>query len=234
MAEILIVDDENKILDVVESYLVSKGFQVKVASNGSDALNIINTREIDLVVLDLMLPDISGEEVCQSIRDSKNERVRLTPIIMLSAKSHEMAIIEGLRTGADDYMVKPFSLKELQVRIETVLRRFDLSRLLLKPTVWQDDYLMVDLTNKTVRINHELINLTVSELRILMTMLAQPNRVFTREQLIDAVFGDDFDSYDRVIDTHIKNLRQKIEKNPKEPFYIKTIYGLGYRFGGEK
>jgi DNA-binding response OmpR family regulator len=93
---------------------------------------------------------------------------------------------------------------------------------------------MVDLTNKTVRINHELINLTVSELRILMTMLDQPNRVFTREQLIDAVFGDDFDSYDRVIDTHIKNLRQKIEKNPKEPFYIKTIYGLGYRFGGEK
>lgn len=234
MAEILIVDDENKILDVVESYLVSKGYQVKVATNGSDALNIINTGEIDLVVLDLMLPDISGEEVCQRIRDSQNERVRLTPIIMLSAKSHEMAIIEGLRTGADDYMVKPFSLKELQVRIETVLRRFDLSRLLLKPTVWQDDYLMVDLTNKTVRINRELINLTVSELHILMTMIDQPNRVFTREQLIDAAFGDDFDSYDRVIDTHIKNLRQKIEKNPKEPFYIKTIYGLGYRFGGEK
>lgn len=234
MAEILIVDDENKILDVVESYLVSKGYQVKIATNGSDALSIINNGEVDLVVLDLMLPDISGEEVCQRVRNSKIERVRLTPIIMLSAKSHEMAIIDGLKTGADDYMVKPFSLKELQVRIETVLRRFDLSRLLLKPTVWQDDYLMVDLTNKTVRINHELINLTVSELRILMTMLDQPNRVFTREQLIDAVFGDDFDSYDRVIDTHIKNLRQKIEKNPKEPFYIKTIYGLGYRFGGEK
>lgn len=234
MTEILIVDDENKILEVVESFLVSKGFKVHLALNGAEALEIVNSNQIQLIVLDLMLPDISGEEVCRRIRASNNERIRLTPVIMLSAKSQESDIIDGLRTGADDYMVKPFSLKELQVRIETVLRRFDLSRLHIKPTIWQDDYLTVDVTHHTVRIENETVNLTNSEMKILMTMLDQPNRVFTREQLINAVFGDDFDSYDRVIDTHIKNLRQKIEKNPKEPFYIKTIYGLGYRFGGVK
>lgn len=234
MIEILVVDDERKITEVIESYLNSKGYKVHVATSGKSAFEFLEIYKIDLLILDLMLPDMSGEEICGMIRASNIERIKLLPIIMLSAKAQEADIIEGLKTGADDYMVKPFSLKELHVRIETIMRRLNISRLHVKPSFWTDNHLSVDITHQKVSIENQMISLTNSELKILMTLMDQPSRVYTREQLINSVFGEDFNSYDRAIDTHIKNLRHKIEKNPKEPNYIKTVYGIGYKFGGEK
>lgn len=226
---ILVVDDELKILDVITSFLSSKGFIVYAADNGQKALEIFKKNNISLLVLDLMLPDISGEEVCAQIR--KTSRV---PIIMLTAKTQENDLLNGLGLGADDYITKPFSLKVLYARIETVLRRTsgDLVPLVTK-SIWRDGDLVVDFDKNIVTKKGEPINLTQSERKILSTLIKYPGRLFTREELIDIVFGCDFNRYDRVIDTHIKNLRQKIEDNIKSPVYILTVHGLGYKFGGE-
>ena len=227
--EILVVDDEPKILDVITSFLSSKGYVVHAADNGQKALEIFKKNNISLLVLDLMLPDISGEDICVQIR--KTSRV---PIIMLTAKTQENDLLNGLGIGADDYITKPFSLKELYARIETVLRRSsgDLIPLVTK-SIWRGGDLVVDFEKNIVAKKGETINLTQSERKILSTLIKYPGRLFTREELIDITFDNDFDGYDRVIDTHIKNLRQKIEDNPKVPVYILTVHGLGYKFGGE-
>ncbi|MPM65140.1 Sensory transduction protein regX3 [bioreactor metagenome] len=226
---ILVVDDEPKILDVITSFLASKGYTVHTAENGQKALEIFEKNNISLLVLDLMLPDVSGEEVCARIR--KTSRV---PIIMLTAKSQEPDLLNGLQIGADDYVTKPFSLKELHARIETVLRRAsgDLVPLTVKSS-WRHGDLIIDFEKNLVTKKGNRINLTQSEHKILSALIKYPGKVFTREELIDLVFGNDFDGYDRVIDTHIKNLRRKIEDNPQLPVYILTIHGLGYKFGGE-
>lgn len=226
---ILVVDDEPKILEVITSYLKSKGYNVFSAENGQTALEIFKKHTISLLVLDLMLPDVSGEEVCARIR--KTSRV---PIIMLTAKTQEDDLLKGLGLGADDYILKPFSLKELHARIETVLRRTsgDLVPLAVKSS-WRNGDLVVDFEKNTVIRQNKTINLTHSERMILSALIKYPGRMFTREELIEIAFGDDFDGYDRVIDTHIKNLRQKIEDNAKSPVYILTVHGLGYKFGGE-
>lgn len=226
---ILVVDDESKILDVITSFLSSKGYVVHAADNGQKALDIFSKNNISLLVLDLMLPDISGEDICMQIR--KTSRV---PIIMLTAKTQESELLNGLGIGADDYITKPFSLKELHARIEAVLRRssHDLVPLFTKG-IWRGGDLVVDFEKNTITKKGEIINLTQSERKILSTLIKYPGRVFTREELIDVAFDNDFDGYDRVIDTHIKNLRHKIEDNPKLPAYILTVHGLGYKFGGE-
>lgn len=226
---ILVVDDEEKILEVIFSYLESKGYTVMTADNGRDALALIERESISLVILDLMLPDMSGEEVCKNIR-----KISGIPVIMLTAKTQEQDLLNGLSIGADDYMIKPFSLKELYARVEAVLRRT--SGNLVPPASrysWNQEDFIVDFTHKEARKMGETVSLTPIEWKLLSSFIKYPQKVFTREELIAIAFHEDFDGYDRVIDTHIKNLRKKIETDSKNPVYIQTVHGVGYRFGGE-
>jgi DNA-binding response OmpR family regulator len=229
LKNILAVDDEPKILEVVTSLLESKGYKVFTAENGRKALDVFEKNNIALVLLDLMLPDISGEEVCAVIR--KKSRV---PIIMLTAKSEEISHLNGLTIGADDYITKPFSLKVLAAHVEAILRRTadDLVPLTVKNS-WRDGDLVVDFEKNMVLKKGTELSLTLSEHKILSALVKYPGKVFTREELITLIFDDDFDSFDRVIDNHIKNLRQKIEDDTKNPVYVLTIRGLGYKFGGD-
>lgn len=226
---ILVVDDEIKIREVLYSYLTAKGFQVYLADNGMEALTLFQKQPIDLIILDLMLPDLPGEEICTRIRKESP-----VPIIMLTAKTTEDNMINGLKLGADDYIGKPFSLKELHARIEALLRRCSGSlKMPPAPCVWQDGNLSVDLENKKVTKSGGSVSLTKSEWNILTTLVNSPQRVFSRTELLDIALDPTFCGYDRIIDTHIKNLRKKIEDDPKAPVYVKTVHGLGYRFGGE-
>jgi DNA-binding response OmpR family regulator len=226
---ILAVDDEPKILDVISSFLGSKGFKVFEAKTGKEAFEIFERENIALILLDLMLPDISGEEICQTIR--KKSRV---PIIMLTAKIEENDLLKGLDIGADDYITKPFSLKELNARIEAVLRRAtdDLVPLNRKNSFRGGD-LIVDFEKNIVKKRQQEVLLTPSEMRILASLIKHPGKVFTRNELIELALDMDFDGYDRAIDNHIKNLRQKIEDDSRNPDYVLTIHGVGYKFGGE-
>lgn len=227
--KVLIVDDENKIVEVVKSYLEREGCIVFEAFDGKQALEIFERINPDLIILDLMLPDITGEEICNIVR--KKSRV---PIIMLTAKIDEKSIISGLHIGADDYITKPFSPRELMARIYAIFRRLSEEVVPLSNIIsLNDDDLVIDVLKKEIRKNGESITLTLKQYKILMTLLKYPNKTFTREELISTALGDDYDGYDRNVDTHIKNLRQKIETNPKEPQYIITVHGTGYRFGGE-
>lgn len=224
---ILIVEDEIKLVEILKANFEHQGYHVLSVQDGLNAYDLIlNHNDISLVLLDLMIPKLSGEELCQSVR--KFSRV---PIIMLTARSSEENIVDGLKLGADDYLTKPFSLKELNARVETVLRRSDTSVLPLYQTMKFDDNLEIDLNRKSVMKNKNIIHLTPNEFNILSVLIHHPQRVFTREELVEYALGSDFDGYDRTIDTHIKNIRLKIEDNPKEPKYIHTVFGLGYRFG---
>lgn len=225
---ILIVDDETMMREAVASYLEKQGYYVFQAENGQQALDFMEKEVISFVLLDLMLPDISGEEICSRIR--KQSRV---PIIMLTAKTMEDDMLNGLNLGADDYITKPFSLKNLYARIQAVWRRSDHD---LKPLTekfsWNDSDLVIDYNRKEVLKKGENISLTPIEWKILSAFTKYPQKVFTRDELITAAFDMDFSGYDRVIDTHIKNLRKKIEDDPKNPIYLCTIHGIGYKFGG--
>ncbi len=224
---ILVVDDEAKLREVLDAFLTSRGYTVYTAATGREALALLARENIALVVLDLMLPDLSGEAVCEAVR-----RTARTPIIMLTAKSGEADQLNGLALGADDYMLKPFSLKVLAAKIEAVLRRSsaDLTPLTLK-NAWNNNDLSVDFERNRFYKAGQPVALTPNEARILSALVKYPGKVFSREELITTALGDDFEGYDRAVDTHIKNLRQKIEDNPKAPVYIKTVHGLGYRFG---
>lgn len=228
LKNILVVDDEEMLRDAVSSYLAKKGFRVFTAETGTQALQIFEAQVISFVILDLMLPDLSGEDICARIR--KQSRV---PIIMLTAKTMEDDILNGLHIGADDYMTKPFSLKELYARIEVILRRASDD---LKPLAsifqWNDGDLEADFEQRIVKKQGTLITLTPIEWNILSALIKYPQRVFTRNDLISIAFDTDFNGYDRAVDTHIKNLRKKLEDDPKKPVYIRTIHGIGYKFGG--
>lgn len=226
---ILIVDDEPKIVEVVSSFLNSRGFGVFCAENGKEALAVIDRENVALVVLDLMMPGMPGEDVCRAIR--KKSRV---PVIMLTAKAEESDLLEGLGLGADDYITKPFSLKELHARIEAVLRRTgDALVPLAVKNSWNGGDLCVDFEKNIIRKKQETVSLTPNELKILSALIKYPGKVFTRSELIEIALGSDFDGYDRTVDSHIKNLRQKLEDDPRSPVYIRTVHGLGYKFGGE-
>lgn len=217
---ILVIEDEPKIAEVICSYLTNAGFDVISRQTGNEGLEAYSKYCPDLVLLDLMLPDISGEDVCKSIRIASK-----VPIIMLTAKTDEDAIINGLSIGADDYIVKPFSPRQLVARIETVIRRGGVG----------------DKTHETIVINYDRrevyvhgtqIALTPIEYKLLTTLMKYQSKTFTREELLHIVFGIDYEGYDRTIDTHIKNLRQKIEIDPKEPRFVVTVHGVGYKYGG--
>lgn len=227
--KVLVVDDENKIVEVVKSYLEREGCIVFEAFDGKQALETFERINPDLIVLDLMLPDMTGEDICNIVR--KKSRV---PIIMLTAKIDEKSIISGLHIGADDYITKPFSPRELMARIYAIFRRLNEEVVPLSNIIsLNHDDLIIDILKKEIRKNNEVVTLTITQYKVLMTLLKYPQKTFTREELISTALGDDYDGYDRNIDTHIKNLRQKIETNPKEPEYIITVHGTGYRFGGE-
>ena len=226
--KLLVADDEEMIREAVASYLESQGYQVFRAENGEEALNILKREPISLVILDLMLPDLPGEEVCVRIR--KQSRV---PIIMLTAKNVEYDMIHGLDLGADDYITKPFSLKNLSARVQAVLRRSTEDLVpLARQFSWNQGDLVVDYDRKEVRKKGEPVALTAIEWKLLAAFTKYPQKIFTRENLIELVFGLDFSGYDRVIDTHIKNLRKKIEDDSKQPVYLCTVHGMGYKFGG--
>ena len=225
---ILIVDDEVKITEVVKSYLENSGYLTACAYDGKNAMSLFEKLSPALIILDLMLPDMSGEDICREIR--KKSRV---PIIMLTAKVEDADIINGLGIGADDYLTKPFSPRQLVARVEAVLRRVSSEAVpLTNEFSFHDGDLVIDGLRHEIRKNGQFVALTPNEYKILVTMSKYPSKVFTREELIELALGDDYDGFDRVIDTHIKNIRQKLGDDGRTPRYILTVHGTGYRFGG--
>jgi DNA-binding response OmpR family regulator len=226
---VLLVDDEPRISEVVSSYLSREGFSPVCAESGLRALEIFEKVRPCLVILDLMLPDLPGEEVCKRLR----ARSRV-PIIMLTAKVEDAEAIRGLRLGADDYVTKPFSPRQLMARVDAVLRRStaDTGALAQVLSFGEDD-LRIDLARGEVRKGGTPVSLTRSEFRLLRILASSPLRTFSREELISLTIGDDFGGYDRAVDAHVKNLRQKIETDPRNPLYVQTVHGIGYRFAGE-
>ncbi|MFX3637315.1 MAG: response regulator transcription factor [Candidatus Pristimantibacillus sp.] len=227
MSRILVIEDEEKIREVILAYLSNAGYDAFGACDGQTAINEIENKPYDLILLDLMLPDMHGEEVCNRIRTTNT-----TPIIMLTAKASIKHRIKGLAAGADDYIVKPFDPGELLARIRSVLRRTNQQELLADRLEYGNGRLVMDGHAKQVYIDQIPVSLTPNEYKLLVVMARNSDRTFTREDLIEMVMGFDFEGDSRTIDQHVKNLRQKIEVDPKNPFYIRTVFGAGYRFNG--
>jgi two-component system alkaline phosphatase synthesis response regulator PhoP len=223
MKMILVVDDEPKIVQLARDYLEHAGFSVLTAVDGQAALESARSRKPDLIVLDLGLPQLDGLDVTRRLRKDSN-----VPIIMLTARSEESDKLVGLELGADDYITKPFSPKELVARVRTVLRRVESSD--SQAEIMRVADLTLDLPRMKLTIGEREVELTPTEFQLLTALVAQPGRIFTRGQLLDAVHGVAFDSYERAIDAHIKNIRRKIEPNPRQPRYIFSVYGVGYKF----
>ena len=230
---ILLVDDEQMIVEVLEAYLKKEGYNVVTSDNGLDALRKADSVKPDLIVLDLMLPDISGEEICRLLRKESN-----VPILMLTAKSGEEEKIAGIVLGADDYVTKPFSPREVVVRIQAILRRSaNMTTKTQEPEqklLFNNGELVLDLLKKEVLFSGEIINVTPIEYKLLSNMARYPGRVYSRMSLLEKIQEDGliYEGYERSIDTHIKNLRKKVEIDPREPKYILTVFGMGYKFGG--
>ncbi len=220
--KILVVDDEKKIVDIVRAYLEREGYQVMVAYDGKSALELARRQLPDLIVLDLMLPEITGWDICRSLRRTSD-----VPIIMLTARDETTDKIVGLELGADDYVTKPFDPKELVSRVKALLRRSE-GKMVPKSRLDVAD-LSIDIEKRLVRRGDETIGLTPIEFEILKVLAENPGRVYRRIQLLDIVQGDAYEGYDRTIDSHIKNLRKKIEPDPEHPRYIITVYGVGYK-----
>ncbi|SCY22024.1 response regulator transcription factor [Alkaliphilus peptidifermentans] len=220
---ILIVEDEESIADVVKAYLKKEGYNTFIAYSGSDAMDIFNHEEIDLVILDLMLPDLSGEEVCKKIRVRSK-----VPILMLTAKAEESDKIYGLDIGADDYITKPFSPKELVARVRAILRRIGTEEVKANILDFSDGDLTIDLNKMEVKKQGKIVSLTAKEYKLLSILVQYVGKIFSREELVVKVLGYDYEGYDRTIDTHVKNIRQKIEDGNIK--YIVTVYGVGYKF----
>jgi DNA-binding response OmpR family regulator len=227
---ILVVDDEPRIVELARDYLEHAGFTVVTASDGPAALAAVRSRRPDLVVLDLGLPGLDGLDVTKQIRGG-TETAAL-PIVMLTARDDELDKLLGLELGADDYLTKPFSPRELVARVKAVLRRAD------RPVGAGDLIRVGDLALDVPRMRTEVagtsIDLTPTEFTLLATLARQPGRIFTRSQLLDALHGVAFESYERAIDSHIKNLRRKLEPDPRQPRYVLTVYGVGYRLADDR
>ena len=220
--KILVVDDEPQIVKVLKAYLEKAGFQVATAMDGMTALTVFDQEKPDFVILDLNLPAMDGIEVCREIRRSSN-----TPILMLTARVEEADKLIGLELGADDYVVKPFSPREVVARVKTIFRRTTSDS--DNTEVIRAGDLVIDLVQHKVDVGSRPVDLTRTEFAILLALARQPNRVFSRLQIMEQAQGDAFEGYERTIDAHIKNLRIKIEPNPRHPKYIQTVFGLGYK-----
>lgn len=227
MNNILIIEDEEKVSEVLKAYLIKEGYNVYCSTKGLEGIEIFKRMNIKLIILDLMLPDISGEVVCKIIRQSSDVH-----IFMLTAKVALDERIEGLNIGADEYLIKPFSPRELTARVNALFRRLGTDN----PTsnlIFNDGRLSIDYDKRVVKVNKEEVALTPNEFNILYALVINKGNVLSREQLIEKIFGVDFDGYDRTVDVHIKNLRKKIEEDTKNPKYIITVMKVGYKFGGD-
>jgi two-component system, OmpR family, alkaline phosphatase synthesis response regulator PhoP len=224
--KILVVDDEPQITELLNSYLAKEGYSVTDAADGEAALEAFRREQPDLILLDLMLPKLNGYEVCREIRSQSR-----IPIIMLTARDEEPDKIVGLELGADDYITKPFSPREVVARVRAVLRRSEAGE--PEDKIIRAGDIEIDQVRHEVKKNGEVIELTPTEFKLLAVLADSPRRVFTRLQLVEEVQGYSFEGYERTIDAHIKNLRQKVEDDPKNPVMIGTVYGVGYRFEAE-
>jgi DNA-binding response OmpR family regulator len=227
MKSILVVDDEPKIVQLARDYLEHAGFAVFTARDGREALQAVHQHRPDLVVLDLGLPELDGLDVTRTLRRDSN-----LPIVMLTARDDEVDKLLGLELGADDYLTKPFSPRELVARVRAVLRRSEVAS--EKADVIRTGDVVLDIPRMRTEVAGRSIDLTPTEFQLLATLARRPGRIFTRGQLLDEVRGVTFESYERAIDTHIKNLRRKIEPDPRQPRYLLTVYGVGYRFAEEE
>jgi two-component system alkaline phosphatase synthesis response regulator PhoP len=223
---VLVVDDDTKTVELVKLYLNRDGYKVITAYDGAEALRLARETRPDLIVLDLMLPGIGGLEVCRTLRDESD-----VPIVMLTARTTDEDKLTGLSLGADDYVSKPFSPRELAARVRAVLRRLPGER---GPAEIKRGELVLNFIKQEASISDRPLNLTPVEFKLLGVLIKEPGRVFSRAQLVENSFGLDYKGFDRTIDVHILNLRRKIEPDPGHPKYIKTVYGTGYRFSGVK
>ena len=224
---ILVIEDDRKTAEIVGLYLERDGYQVLTASDGAQGLGLARESKPDLIVLDLLLPGMNGLEICRTLRRESD-----VPVIMLTALTTERDKLDGLDLGADDYVTKPFSPKELAARVRTVLRRTteDALYLGLQEVEWGD--LKIDFQHHSVTVGDQEVHLTPTEFRILAILAREPGRVFNRSQLVDRALGYDFEGMERTVDVHVLNLRRKIEKDTSGSQIIKTVYGIGYKFGG--
>jgi two-component system alkaline phosphatase synthesis response regulator PhoP len=220
---ILVVDDEPRIAQIARDYLERAGFKVTLAASGEEALAAVRSRRPDLMVLDLGLPGLDGLDVARAVRKDSN-----VPIIMLTARVDESDTLIGLELGADDYVTKPFSPKELVARVRAVLRRVDTAP--PRGDVIESGDLVLDRRRMQATIGGRAVDLTATEFALVATLIGQPGRVFTRGQLLDAIRGDALESFDRAIDAHVKNIRHKLEADPRNPHFILTVHGVGYKF----
>ncbi|MEH7356745.1 response regulator transcription factor [Neobacillus drentensis] len=226
MFNILLIEDEESVSTVLKAYLEKEGYQVYCVLTGLKGIEIFKTKEIDLVILDLMLPDISGEEVCKIIRQSSDVH-----IFMLTAKGSLNDRIEGLNIGADEYLIKPFSPRELTARVNALFRRIN-GRIHSSSVIFDDGNLMINSEKRSVKVCNKEIPFTPNEFNILWTLAVNKGKVLSREQLIEKLYRGYFSGFDRTIDVHIKNIRKKIETDTKNPKYVVTVMKAGYKFGG--
>ncbi|MEH7178958.1 response regulator transcription factor [Neobacillus vireti] len=226
--KILLVDDEKRITEVLEAYLEREGYEIHCADNGIDALKKAKTINPDLIILDLMLPDISGEEVCRLVRKESD-----VPILMLTAKLAEDDRINGIVMGADDYLTKPFSPREVVVRVQAILRRVKKAEK-IERIEFNHKQLAIDLSKKEVTVKGKDVILTPIEYKLLTNMALNPGRVYSRMDLLEKIQDEGmyYEGYERSVDTHIKNLRKKIELDSRQPTFVLTVFGMGYKFGG--
>lgn len=223
---ILVIDDETNLLEVIRAYLEKEGYRVSTVENGTAGLRYAQQQGVDLVILDLMLPDLSGEEICTSLRQTSQ-----VPILMLTAKTAESSRVSGLNMGADDYLTKPFSPRELVARVKAILRRSSDQPMMAEilRLTWAD----LEMNRETMTVCHQgqQVDLTSTEFRMLWLLASHPGQVFSRDQLVNLVMGDAYEGYDRTIDVHMKNLRQKLKD--RDHALILTVYGAGYKLRGE-
>ena len=223
---VLIVEDDHKTADIVRLYLEKDGYDVACSHDGRDGLDAVRASPPDLVVLDLLLPGMSGLDVCRTLRSEFD-----VPIIVLTALSTEQDKLNGLDLGADDYVTKPFSPRELAARVRAVLRRSGEEDDLAGPPRLKFEDLNLDMTRHVVNVGLQEAHLTPTEFRILAVLMREPGRLFSRTQLVEKALGYDYDGLDRTVDVHVLNLRRKIGPGPDQPQYIRTVYGLGYKLG---
>jgi two-component system alkaline phosphatase synthesis response regulator PhoP len=220
---ILVVDDERRLRDLVQAYLTQEGFRVVTAADGQEALFVARHEKPDLILLDLMMPEMGGYEFLRV-----HSKERDTPVIVLTAKLEENDKVLGLELGADDYVTKPFSMRELTARVRAVLRR--VGDKVSETEVLRGADITLDLSSRLAAVGETRVDLTPSEFDLLAVLMSVPGRAFSRSDLLDRLQGTSFEAYERTIDVHVRNLRAKIEPDPRHPRYVETVYGIGYRF----
>ncbi len=225
--QVLVVEDDVKTLDIVKAYLEKDGYQVLTAQDGHEGLTAAQYYSPDLIVLDLLLPGVSGVDICRALRENSS-----IPIIMLTALSTEQDKLNGLDLGADDYLTKPFSPRELVARVRAVLRRTPGDKATHNPNVLTFANLSVDIEQCTAHLNGQEIRMTPTEFRILSVLMREQGRVFSRSQLVEQSMGYNYEGMERTVDVHVLKLRRKLDKDPNHQEYIRTVYGMGYKFGG--